>query len=209
MSNVLPERLDAYLSGLMPDRDEILTEMEGFAKDHRVPIVGPLVGRVLHQLALLKGATRVFEMGSAIGYSTIWIARAIGEEGKLYYTDGSEENAVRARDYLARAGISDRVEVMVGDALALLEQTEGSFDMIFNDVDKHDYPRVFDLALPRLRQGGLLITDNVLWSNRVLEPSGDPDTEAIQEYNRKANESSDVWTTIIPIRDGVSVSLRL
>ena len=209
MPAVLPEQLDSYLSGLMPERDDTLAEMERYAAENTVPIIGPLVGRFLHQLALLQGAKRVFEMGSAIGYSTVWLARAAGETGRIYYTDGSVENADRARTYLERAGVSDRVEILVGDALSLLEETEGTFDIVFNDVDKHDYPRVFDLALPRVRPGGLLITDNVLWSNRVLETSDDINTTAIQEYNRKANTSDQVWTTVIPIRDGVSVSMKL
>lgn len=209
MPQILPEPMEAYLSGLMPERDETLTEMEKVARENRIPIIGPLVGRLLHQLALIKGARRVFEMGSAIGYSTIWLARAVGPEGKVYYTDGSESNAARAREYMRRAGVADRVEVLVGDALDLLKSTEGTFDIIFNDVDKHDYPRVFELAVPRVRKGGLLITDNVMWSNRVLEPSEDVNTRAIQTYNKLCFASSEVWTTIIPLRDGVSVSVKL
>ena len=208
MPNVLSEALDNYLSDLMPGRDEVLTEMEEKARVERIPIVGPLVGRVLYQMAVLRGARRVFEMGSAIGYSTIWLARAVGPEGRVYYSDGSEENAAQARKFIERAGLADRVVVQVGDALELLEQTEGSFDLIFNDVDKHDYPRVFDLALPRIRQGGLLITDNVLWSGRVTEPSDDRWTTAIQAYNKKAYGSDEIWTTIIPLRDGVAVSVK-
>ena len=208
MPNVLSEALDDYLTDLMPGRDEVLTEMEEKATVERIPIVGPLVGRLLYQMAVLRGARRVFEMGSAIGYSTIWLARAVGPEGRVYYTDGSEENASQARKFIERAGVADRVVVQVGDALELLEQAEGSFDLIFNDVDKYDYPRVFDLALPRIRQGGLLITDNALWSGRVTEPSDDRWTTAIQEYNRKAYGSDEIWTTIIPLRDGVAVSVK-
>ena len=208
MPNVLSEALDDYLTDLMPGRDEVLTEMEEKATVERIPIVGPLVGRLLYQMAVLRGARRVFEMGSAIGYSTIWLARAVGPEGRVYYSDGSEENASQARKFIERAGVADRVVVQVGDALELLEQTEGSFDLIFNDVDKHDYPRVFDQALPRIRQGGLLITDNALWSGRVTEPSDDRWTTAIQEYNRKAYGSDEIWTTIIPLRDGVAVSMK-
>jgi predicted O-methyltransferase YrrM len=201
--------LDGYLTGLIPSRDEVLTEMEAEAGARSIPIIGPLVGRLLYQLALMNGAKRVFEMGSAIGYSTVWLARAVGEGGKVYYSDGSETNAARARSYLQRAGVADRVEVLVGDALDLLAKTDGTFDMIFNDVDKHDYPRVFDLALPRLRRGGLLVTDNTLWSGRVAEPSDDAWTRAIQEYNRRCYAASGLWTTIIPLRDGVAVSVKL
>jgi caffeoyl-CoA O-methyltransferase len=208
MPNILSETLDQYLTDVMPERDAVLSEMEQIAKEQSIPIIGPLVGRVLYQMAVLAGAKRVFEMGSAIGYSTIWLARAVGPEGKVYYSDGSESNAARAQAYLERAGVADRVEIQVGDALDLLQASEGMFDIIFNDVDKHDYPRVFDMALPRIRKGGLLITDNVIWSGRVTAPSDNATTQAIQEYNKKAYSTDGIWTTIIPLRDGVAISMK-
>ena len=208
MPKILTETVDQYLTNLMPDRDEVLTEMEQIAKEQSISIIGPLVGRLLYQMAVMIGARRVFEMGSAIGYSTIWLARAVGPEGKVYYSDGSESNAARARTFLERVGLADRVEVQVGDALDLLRASEGTFDIIFNDVDKQDYPQVFDMAWSRIRQGGLLITDNVLWGGRVAEPSDDEWTRTIQEYNKKAYGSDDIWTTIIPLRDGVAISVK-
>ena len=208
MPKIITETVDQYVTNLMPDRDEVLTEMEQIAKEQSISIIGPLVGRLLYQMAVMIGARRVFEMGSAIGYSTIWLARAVGPEGKVYYSDGSESNAARARTFLERAGLADRVEVQVGDALDLLRASEGTFDMIFNDVDKQDYPQVFDMAWSRIRQGGLLITDNALWGGRVAEPSDDEWTRAIQEYNKKAYGSDDIWTTLIPLRDGVAISVK-
>lgn len=208
MPKILTETVDQYVTNLMPDRDEVLTEMEQIAKEQSISIIGPLVGRLLYQMAVMIGARRVFEMGSAIGYSTIWLARAVGPEGKVYYSDGSESNAARARTFLERAGLADRVEVQVGDALDLLRASEGTFDIIFNDVDKQDYPQVFDMAWSRIRQGGLLITDNALWGGRVAEPSDDEWTRTIQEYNKKAYGSDDIWTTIIPLRDGVAISVK-
>ena len=208
MPKIITETVDQYVTNLMPDRDEVLTEMEQIAKEQSISIIGPLVGRLLYQMAVMIGARRVFEMGSAIGYSTIWLARAVGPEGKVYYSDGSESNAARARTFLERAGVAGRVEVRVGDALDLLRASEGTFDIIFNDVDKQDYPQVFDMAWSRIRQGGLLITDNALWGGRVAEPSDDEWTRAIQEYNKKAYASDDIWTTIIPLRDGVAISVK-
>ena len=208
MPKILTETVDQYVTNLMPDRDEVLTEMEQIAKEQSISIIGPLVGRLLYQMAVMIGARRVFEMGSAIGYSTIWLARAVGPGGKVYYSDGSESNAARARTFLERAGVAERVEVQVGDALDLLRASEGTFDIIFNDVDKQDYPQVFDMAWSRIRQGGLLITDNALWGGRVAEPSDDEWTRAIQEYNKKAYASDDIWTTIIPLRDGVAISVK-
>ena len=208
MPKILTETVDQYVTNLMPDRGEVLTEMEQIAKEQSISIIGPLVGRLLYQMAVMIGARRVFEMGSAIGYSTIWLARAVGPEGEVYYSDGSESNAARARTFLERAGVAGRVEVRVGDALDLLRASEGTFDIIFNDVDKQDYPQVFDMAWSRIRQGGLLITDNALWGGRVAEPSDDEWTRAIQEYNKKAYASDDIWTTIIPLRDGVAISVK-
>jgi len=203
----IPE-VEKYLYEVLPARDPVVAEMERLAKEKNIPIVGPAVGRVLYQYAQLIGARRIFEMGSAIGYSTIWLARAAGPEGKVYYTDGDPQNAEKAKGYFERAGVRDRVEVLVGNALDLIQQVEGEFDLIFNDVDKQDYPKVFRLAVPRLRRGGLFITDNVFWSGRVGRPDPDEKTCAIQEFNRLIYASPEVFVTLLPIRDGLAVCLK-
>ena len=211
MGGITNQPVEKYLYGLLPERDEVLSAMEEEAARRKVPIVGPAVGRVLFQLAQLMGARTVFEMGSAIGYSTIWWARAVGEGGRVIYTDGDPKNAEAARRNFERAGVADRIEIKVGDALELLsEEKPESFDIIFNDVDKEDYPRVFRLAVPRVRKGGLFVTDNSLWSGRVAEAGkGEKTTEAIQEFNRLLYGSRDLFTTILPLRDGVAVALKL
>ena len=201
--------VDDYLYSMLPKRDEVLVEMEEYASKHDVPIVGPAVGRVLQQLALMINAKTVFELGSAIGYSTVWWARAVGEKGRVIYTDGDARNAERARGYFDRAGISSRVTLHTGDALEVLSEQKQQFDIIFNDVDKEDYPRVLRLVASSLRKGGLFITDNVLWSGRVAEK--DPktaQTKAILEFNRQLYNSADFFTTILPIRDGLAVALK-
>jgi caffeoyl-CoA O-methyltransferase len=201
--------VDDYMYSMLPKRDEVLAEMEAYATEHDVPIVGPAVARVLEQLALSINARTVFELGSAIGYSTIWWARAVGEKGRVIYTDGDRKNAERARGYFARAGVSDRITVHTGDALEYLSEQKQEFDIIFNDVDKEDYPRVLRLVSPRLRKGGLFITDNVLWSGRVAEKSPkEATTKAILEFNRKLYDSNEFYTTILPIRDGLAVALK-
>ncbi|MGB6024892.1 MAG: O-methyltransferase, partial [Candidatus Sulfotelmatobacter sp.] len=190
--------VDDYLYSLLPKRDEVLAEMEGYAADHNIPIVGPAVARVLQQLALTINAGTVFELGSAIGYSTIWWARAVGEKGRVIYTDGDPKNAERARRYFDRAGVSNRITLYTGDALEFLSEQKQQYDVIFNDVDKEDYPRVLRLVSPRLRKGGLFITDNVLWSGRVAEKSPkDATTKAILEFNRLLYSSEDFYTTIL------------
>jgi predicted O-methyltransferase YrrM len=201
--------VEEYLYDLLPVRDEVLAEMEGEATKRKIPIVGPAVGRLLQQLALMINARNIFEMGSAIGYSTIWWARALGPEGRVTYTDGNPQNAAEARQYFERAGVADRITVRIGDALELLSEEKQEFDIIFNDVDKEDYPRVFRLAVPRLRKGGLFVTDNVLWSGRVAENNpSEASTKAILEFNRLLYNSAELFTTILPIRDGVAVAVK-
>lgn len=210
MPGIFEPQVEAYIHSLLPARDAVLRKMERYAAKHQVPIVGPACGRMLHQLALAVRARRVFEMGSAIGYSTLWLARAVGPRGKVFYTDGDPANAERARGYLRDAGMLGRVKIMVGDALESLQATPGQFDLIFNDVSKTQYPEAFKLAVPRVKVGGLFVTDNVLWSGRVARPAAanDADTRAIQKFNRMVYKSPDLMTTLVPLRDGLAVCLK-
>lgn len=200
--------VDDYLYSMLPAREEVLSEMEQYATEHNIPIVGPAVARVLQQLALMIDARSVFELGSAIGYSTIWWAQAVGDSGRVIYTDSDSKNVERARGYFARAGVTKRIELHKGDALEVLSEQKQAFDIIFNDVDKEDYPRVLRLVAPRLRKGGLFVTDNVLWSGRVAKKNPDARTKAILEFNRKLYDSKDFYTTILPIRDGLAVAWK-
>ena len=208
MGGITVPDVEDYMYSMLPARDEVLQEMETEAAKNDVAIVGPAVARVLYQLAVISKAKRVFEMGSAIGYSTIWWARGVGEGGRVIYTDGDPKRAEKARRYFERAGVSQRIVVRVGDALEILSEQKEPYDIIFNDVDKTDYPRVFRLALPHLKSGGLFITDNVLWSGKVGKPNPDETTKAILEFNRLIYESKDLFTTILPIRDGVAVCVK-
>ena len=200
--------VDDYLYSMLPKRDPVLLEMEQYASEHKVPIVGPAVAGVLQQLALMINARSVFELGSAIGYSTIWWAQAVGENGRVIYTDSDTNNAERARGYFSRAGVTKQITIEIGDALEVLSEQKEQFDIIFNDIDKDDYPRVLHLVAPRLRKGGLFVTDNVLWSGRVAEKNPDATTKAILDFNRKLYDSKEFYTTILPIRDGLAVALK-
>lgn len=206
---IVTRAVERYMLDLLPERDPVMQEMEEQAKKRDIPIVGPAVGRLLHQYARMIQARRVFEMGSAIGYSTLWWARAVGSPGQVVYTDGDKKNAAEAKKYFVRAGLDSRIRIAVGDALELLSEEKQEFDIIFNDVDKEDYPRVLHLISSHLRKGGLFITDNVLWSGRVTEAKpGEQSTRAIQEFNRRLYATKEFFTTIIPLRDGVAVAVK-
>lgn len=209
MNGIVMPEVEAYMDGLLPQRDPVLIEIETLAANRGIPIVGPAVGRVLFLLARVINARRVFEMGSAVGYSTIWLARGVGENGVVYYTDTEQENARQAASYFKKAGVDNQVRLLIGDSINLIDTVEEDFDLIFNDVDKEQYPEAFVKAYPRLRRGGLLVSDNVLWYGRVAEENRGTATEAVREFNRLIYSKEDLFTTILPIRDGISISLRL
>lgn len=210
-SGYIQDDVEQYLYELLPERDAVISEMEKYAAENRVPIIGPAVARLLALLAQVSGARRIFEMGSAIGYSTIWLARAAGPKGTVHYTDGDPKNAERAKEYFRRAGVAKRIHVEVGDALELLKKTSGKFDVIFNDVDKQQYPDALRIALPKLRRGGLLITDNTLWSGKAARAAAPEDiyTRGIQEFNRLVYAAKELYPVMIPLRDGVTVCRKL
>jgi caffeoyl-CoA O-methyltransferase len=209
MEGITSEPVEKYLYSLLPTRDAVLAEIEAEAAKRDIPIVGPAVGRILYQLARIAGTKNVFEMGSAVGYSTIWWARAVGEGGRVIYTDGDRKNAEEARGYFERSGVSGTITIKVGDALELLSEQKQDFDLIFCDVDKEDYPRALRVALTKLRSGGLFVADNVLWSGRVAEKNpSEASTKAIQEFNQLLYNSPALFTTILPIRDGLAVAIK-
>lgn len=211
MGGITYEAVENYMYSLLPARDEVLTHIEAEAAKRKIPIVGPLVGRLLHLIAIVSGAKRIFEMGSAVGYSTIWWARATGPDGKVIYTDGDPKNAAEAKGYFEKAGVAERVDVRTGDAIEILsEQPKESFDIIFCDIDKPDYPRALKMAVPRVKRGGLFVADNVLYKGTVADPShADDRTKGILEFNRLLYASKELEPVILPLRDGVSIARKL
>ncbi len=183
--------------------------MRAVGEERNFPIVGPLVGALLEVLARTHGATRVFEMGSGFGYSTWWFARAVGAEGLVVHTEGDPERSAEAKQWLTRADLADRCRFVTGDALEALRSTDEVYDIIFIDVDKEDYPEAWALARDRVPKGGLIIADNTLWYGKVADPQiSDAWTAAIRQYVHDACHDSGFTTTILPLRDGVSVSVR-
>lgn len=201
--------LEAYLSSLLPDRNSVLADMEAYAREHKFPIIGPLVGRFLQQMVRLTNARRVFEMGSGYGYSAIWFATAMEDGGLVECTETDAANISRGRAFAQAAGFGDRIVWHQSDALEAMGAAKGAYDIILNDVDKHQYPRALELAWPQLRRGGVMITDNVLWSNRVInEKPPTPGTAGILEFNRSSYALPDALSVIIPLRDGLMVSFK-
>jgi len=209
-SGYIQEDVEQYVYDLLPKRDAVLAEMEDYAAQHDVPIIGPAVARLLALLVETSRAQRIFEMGSAIGYSTIWLARAAGPKAQVFYTDGNPENARRAEAYFRKAGVAKRIRMQTGNALDLVKKAPGRFDLIFNDVDKHQYPDALRAALPKLKRGGLFVTDNTLWNGRAARPAAadDKSTPGIQEFNRLSFGSKDLFSVLLPLRDGVTVSRK-
>ena len=202
-------KINEYLRSIQTRRLPVLRSMEAYAARRDFPIIGPIVGPVLYQAARSIGARRVFELGSGYGYSAVWFAQAVGAKGLVVMTEGNAANSRRAMRYLKRARLASRVKPLVGDALELLAREPGSFDVILNDIDKRDYPAVLPLARKKLRRGGLLISDNMLWGGDVLRARPDRDTRGIIELTRALFRAPDFFTTLIPIRDGVTISLKL
>ncbi len=208
--DIVPEPIEGYMEGLAARYDEpVVTEMEAYASEHGFPIVGRLCGVTIELLARAIGARRVFELGSGFGYSAYWFSRATGADGEIHCTDGDPNNEARARGYLERAGYWDRVSYHVSDAVEALEATDGDFDVVYCDIDKHGYPDAWRASRDRIRPGGLWICDNTLWSGRVAIDEKDENTRAIDEHNRLVSADPDFVTTIVPTRDGLMAALRI
>lgn len=203
--------VDRYLDELVKSEHPVLIEMKALAEERDFPAVGPQVGRLLHTLAVATGAKRVVELGSGFGYSAFFFASAVGDRGRVVLTEYDDEQATQAKMFLERAGLSERVDVRAGDGFLIAEELVKAgeqFDIVFNDSDKEEYPKAIDVARRLLRPGGLLVCDNMLWYGRVLEPDpDDKDTAGILELTRQLYAAKDFSTTLIPMRDGLTVSV--
>ncbi|MFX0014379.1 MAG: O-methyltransferase [Promethearchaeota archaeon] len=206
---ILMKGIQNYLLDLLgTERDAVLVEMEDYAYEHDFPIIGPLVGRFLTHYTQIIDAKRILELGSGYGYSAIHFAKATSNEAEIICTDTSEEYKDMAISYFKRLAISN-IKFIVGDALKVINQLQGEFDIIFNDVDKQEYPQAFKQAVPRLRKGGLLITDNALWYGWVIESKPErASTRGVKAYNKLAFSDPRVFSTILPIGDGICVSVK-
>ena len=213
--DIVNPAVERYLRHLAAGDDEpVLLEMEKLAQDEGFPIIGRLCGRYLEMLARSIGARRIFEMGSGFGYSAYWFSRATGPDGEIHLTDGDPANEPKALDFLSRAGLDGPIHYHVGDAFEGLAGVEGEFDVVYVDIDKHDYLKAWELGRKRVRVGGYYVCDNMLWSGRVTgEVEGEDErphwTEAIVATNRAIAEDPSFRETINPTRDGVVAALRI
>jgi predicted O-methyltransferase YrrM len=210
--DIVDPRIEAYTRGLHARYDEpVLLEMEAEGERRGFPIVGRNVGVVLEMLARSVGAQRVVELGSGFGYSAYWFARGMTSGGELHLTDGDAANAQQAESFLSRGSTVAAVTFHVGDAVSSLRELAGDFDIVYDDIDKDGYPEAWRAARDRIRVGGLYICDNVLWSGRVPADGETPDavTDAIREHNAMIAADERYVSSILPIRDGVMVALRI
>jgi predicted O-methyltransferase YrrM len=214
MGIIVPDAIERYLAGLNRFSSPVLDDIARANEQRGLPLIDAEVGALLRVLATALGATRVLEIGTAIGYSGIWLASALAPGGTLFTMELSEERAREAKENFARAGVADRVTVIVGDANLKLAKVAGPFDLIFQDGQKSLYSAMLDRLVTLLRPGGLLVTDNVLWDGEVAPGFATApkrpveDTRAIAEYNERVAAHPALITSIVPLRDGVSISVK-
>ncbi|NLI16300.1 MAG: O-methyltransferase [candidate division Zixibacteria bacterium] len=214
MKYITNPKIEKYIQDILSSdvsvpESEVFERMHAYARVNKFPIIGPQAGRFLRQLALISNARRVLELGSGYGYSALWFAGGMDTDGKIVCTDNSEKNRELAVEYFNKTHHLKLLDYRVGDALEIARDLSGPFDIILNDVHKEQYPEVFDIAVRLLRKGGIFISDNVLWSGRILDPKPDLPAQAVLEFNRRLFNSPGIFSSIIPIRDGLGMAVKI
>jgi len=207
----LSPAISAYLDSLVPSRPPEMQAMEAIAAKSNFPIIGPAAGQFCYLMARLIGASSVFELGSGFGYSTAWFARAVQDNGGgiVHHVVWDEKLSARARQHLAALQLDHLVEFHVGEAVAELRKASGPFDVVFNDIDKAGYPASLPVIAEKIRNGGLLLVDNMLWHGRVIDSSDRAaDTAGVRELTRLVTTDPKWIASIVPIRDGILVARR-
>ncbi len=204
-------QVSQYLDSLVPSREPEMQEMESIAAKTDFPIIGPASGYLCYLVTRLLGARRVFEMGSGYGYSTAWFAKAVRENGggEVFHVVWDEKLSQQARRHLSALGFEGLIRYQVGEAIQTLRETEGPFDVIFNDIDKQAYPESLAVIESKLRVGGALIIDNMLWHGRIFDAADhSPATEGVREFTRRITRDPKWAASLVPIRDGLIVATR-
>ena len=208
---LIPDYLMDYLESLVPARQPEMQAMEAYAEKIDFPIVGPSCGALCYLVARMIAAKRVFELGSGFGYSTAWFARAVSENGggEVHHVVWDEALSKQARQYLGALGYGDIVRYQVGEAVEALRKASGSFDLIFNDINKEDYASSLPVIAGKLRPGGVLIVDNMLWHGQIFDPGNKtPATESVRQLTRLLVEDPGWVTSLIPMRDGLLIAYK-
>ena len=211
MATISYDKVQDYLTSLVPPREPEMQEMESYAEKNGFPIIGASCGYYCYQLARMLNARSIFEMGSGYGYSTAWFAKAVMENGGgvVHHTVWDEELSKRAAGHLSRLGFQGLVQFHNAEAVETLRQTQSPFDIIFNDIDKEAYPDSLPVIKEKLREGGVLIIDNMLWSGRVFNARNrDKSTDAIRRFTRDITTDPDWIVSLTPMRDGMIVAYK-
>ena len=208
---LIPNYLMTYLDSLVPPRSPEMQSMEAYAEEINFPIIGPASGYVCYQVARMIGAKRIFELGSGYGYSTAWFARAVSENGggEVYHVVWDEQLSKQARLHLGAMGYNGNIHYHVGEAVQTLRETPGPFDLIFNDINKDGYAASLPVIAEKLRPGGVLIVDNMLWHGRVFDAKDKTaETESVRKLTELLTQSPDWIVSLVPVRDGVMVAFK-
>ncbi len=207
MPGITDPKINDYLMKLSLEDDPLVLEMERLARENDFPIVDRLVGRLLYLLTKLKAPRLVVELGSGYGYSAYWFAKAIGT-GKVILTDNEEDNIAYAETIFGKAGLSEKASFHAGDAVGIASGYR-DIDLLFIDIDKHQYPGAIKSLLPNLAENALVIADNTLWYGRVTGKNRDRDTLGIKKFNKFMFGNADFFSTLLPLRDGVLIAYKI
>lgn len=202
-----------YLDRLLPHSDPLLAEMEEYAAKHRVPIADREVALFLEITARAINAQSILEIGMAIGYSVVHLARGMSLGGLIVTIEPNEEMIRLSEGYLSRAGLRDRVRIERGKALDVMPRLNDTFDLLFIDALKEEYVDYLDLGLPRLRTGGMVIVDNLLWGGQVAGDIRSPDqeesTKALRAFNQHFVNHSQLRAEVLPVGDGLGYGVKV
>lgn len=205
---ILQREQAEYLDRLLPQGDELLAEMERYAAEHRVPIADHEVAKFLEITARTSGARKALEIGMAIGYSVVHLVRGMGREGSIVTIEPSDEMIDAASGYLQRAGLMDQVRIERGKALDVMPALNETFDLLFIDAVKEEYQQYLDLGLQRLRTGGVVIVDNLLWGGRVASGDTESSTQALREFNEYFINHSQLLAVVLSVGDGLGYAVK-
>jgi len=212
MNNIFYPAQHKYISSFRKESDELLKEMEEFAKEQKVPILSWQGAEFIEQLVLMNDPKRSLEIGTAIAYTAIRIARHLKKKSVLHTIELSEDNIALAKGFIERAELGERIKLIEGDAFNIMPRLKKKYDFIFLDADKEDYKRLFDYAMVLLKKGGIMVVDNLLWQGYAaasrVPAKYKESTKHIRQFNKIFINQPNLNSTILPIGDGMGLSIK-